>query len=60
MKVVKFYRKPNAPEYMKLERFEGGELLVVYPISSPDTKRLARWINPKDVYIQWIRTFQGE
>jgi hypothetical protein len=60
MDVVKFYRKPNVPEYMKLERVKDGKLLVVYPISSPDRKRLARWINPSEVHVEWIKYFEGE
>lgn len=61
MQIVKLYwkRKPHQPEFLKLERVENGDLLVVYPISSPDSKRNARWVNPNDVHIEWIKTFEG-
>ena len=60
MQIIKLYRKPNQPEYLKLVRVEGCELLVNYPIDKPNWKRLARWINPNEVYVEWIRTFEGE
>ena len=60
MQIVKLYRKPNQPEYVKLERVENGELLVVYPIDKPDSKRHARWLKQTDVHIEWIKTFEGE
>ena len=60
MRIVKLYRKPNQPEFVKLVRFEGGEMLVNYPISKPDRKREARWVVPSEVFIEWIKTFEGE
>lgn len=60
MRVVKLYRKPNQPEFVKLVRVEGGEMLVNYPIDKPDWKREARWIAPSEVHVDWIKTFEGE
>jgi hypothetical protein len=60
MQVVKLYRKPDKPEFVKLVRVEGGEMLVNYPIDKPDWKREARWVAPSEVRIEWIKTFEGE
>jgi hypothetical protein len=60
MRVVKLYQKPNKPEYLKLVRFENGEMLVNYPIDKPNHLRQARWFAPNEVYIEWIKTFKGE
>jgi hypothetical protein len=60
MRVVKLYRKPNQPEFVKLVRVEGGEMLVNYPINKPDHLRQARWVVPSEVFIDWIKTFEGE
>jgi hypothetical protein len=55
MLVIKLYRKPNHPEFYSLIRWNGGRLLVNYPIDKPDSKRLARWFEYNEVYIDWIR-----
>lgn len=60
MQIVKLYRKPDKPEFMKLIRLGEWGMLVNYPIDKPDRKREARWIAPSDVYIDWIKTFKGE
>ncbi len=60
MKVVKLYRKPDEPEYYKLVRIVGNEMLLDYPISKPNRFRMCRWIKQSDVYIEWIRTYEGE
>lgn len=57
MIVVKLYRKPNKPEFYSLIRWNGGRLLVNYPIEVPDHKRHARWFEFNEVYIDWIREF---
>ena len=57
MIVVKLYRKPNKPEFYSLIRWNGGRLLVNYPIEVPDRKRHARWFEFNEVYIDWIREF---
>jgi len=57
MLVIKLYRKPNKPEFYSLVRWNGGRLLVNYPIEVPDRKRHARWFEFNEVYIDWIREF---
>ena len=57
MLVIKLYRKPNKPEFYSLVRWNGGRLLVNYPIELPDRKRHARWFEFNEVYIDWIREF---
>ncbi len=60
MRVIKLYRKPDTPEYFKLVKVDGGEMLLDYPIDVPNWKRLCRWVKPEEVYIDWIKTFEGE
>lgn len=60
MQVVKLYRKPNQPEFVKLVCLGEWGMLVNYPIDKPDWKREARWIAPSEVHIEWIKTFEGE
>lgn len=60
MKVIKLYRKPNQPEYFKLVRVNGREMLLDYPIGLPDSKRMCRWLNLDDVYVDWVKEFQDE
>jgi hypothetical protein len=57
MKIVKLYRKPDKPEFYILVRSGGLGFLVNYPIDKPDTKRIARWFNLDEVYIDWVREF---
>lgn len=57
MLVIKLYRKPNRPEFYRLVRVGEWGMLLNYPIDKPDRKRLARWIEPSEVYIDWIREF---
>ena len=57
MLVIKLYRKPNKPEFYSLVRWNGGRLLVNYPIEAPNHKRQARWFEFNEVYIDWIREF---
>ena len=57
MKVIKLYRKPNKPEFYVLVRRGERGLLVNYPIHLPDRKRLARWFDLNEVYVDWIKEF---
>ena len=58
MKVVKLYRKPDKPEYFKLVKVnDQGDMLLNYPIGSPDSKRSAVWIAPNNVRVEWIKEF---
>jgi len=57
MRIVKLYRKADKPEFYVLVRCKGDEMLLNYPIDKPDRKREAKWLNCKDVYIDWIREF---
>lgn len=57
MRVIKLYRKPSKPEfYVYVKRGERG-LLVNYPIEVPDRKRMAKWLDLSEVYVDWIREF---
>ena len=58
MLVIKLYRKPDKPEFFRLVKFDSSMgLLVNYPIDVVDRKRMARWFNPDEVYIDWIKEF---
>lgn len=57
MKIVKLYQKPDKPEFYILVRSGGLGFLVNYPIHVPDRKRIARWFNVNEVYIDWVREF---
>jgi hypothetical protein len=58
MRVIKLYRKPNQPEFFELVRVGEWGLLLNYPIDKPNRKRLARWLDPQTIYIDWIREFK--
>jgi len=60
MLVIKLYRKPDKPEFYSLIRWNGGRLLVNYPIEVPDRKRSARWFEYNEVYIDWIREISND
>lgn len=56
MLVIKLYRKPDTPEFFRLVGFDKDMgLLLNYPIEVPDVKRVARWVKPSEVFIDWIR-----
>lgn len=60
MKVIKLFSKPNKPEfYAYVRRGEFG-LLVNYPIDKPYNKRVAKWIDPNIVRIEWIKEYLDE
>lgn len=56
MVVIKLYRRPDTPEFYRLVRVDKDMgLLLNYPIELPDVKRSARWVQPSEVFIDWIR-----
>jgi hypothetical protein len=63
MKLIKYYKKPNNPQIMKLDKIatedvgvvKRGDLLVSYPIHLRESLRLSMWVRPNEVYIDWIR-----
>jgi hypothetical protein len=57
MRVIKLYRKPDKPEFYVLVRRGELGLLVNYPIDKPDRKRMARWFDLNEVYVDWIKEF---
>ena len=57
MVVIKVYQKPDKPEFYAYVRSGKWGLLVNYPIDKPDNKRVAKWIDPNIVRIDWIREF---
>jgi hypothetical protein len=58
MRVIKLYRKPDKPEFFKLVRVDSnGDMLLNYPIGVPDSKRVAVWITPNNVRVEWIKEF---
>jgi hypothetical protein len=57
MVVIKVYQKPDKPEFYAYVRSGKWGLLVTYPISKPDSKRSAKWIDPNIVRIDWIKEF---
>ena len=58
MQVIKLYRKPNQPEFYCYLKRVGNEILLVYPIDKPNRKRMARWLDLDNIYIDWIREFK--
>jgi hypothetical protein len=60
MQVIKLYPKPDKPEYYKVVRVGELGLLVNYPIDKPNYKREAKWLDLSKVYVDWIKTFDGE
>ncbi len=61
MVIVKLYRKPDKPEFFKLVGFDRDlGLLLNYPIEAPEFKRMARWVKPDEVFIEWVRLFKEE
>lgn len=57
MKVIKLYRKPNKPEFFGFIKTGKWGLLVEYPIDKPYRKRMSRWLELDEIYIDWIREF---
>ena len=55
--VIKFYQKPNKPEFMALIRQVGNSILVNYPLDKPYRKRSAKWVDLDSVYIEWVKEF---
>jgi len=61
MQVIKFYEgRSTTPIYAALVRQnEEGHLLINEPTGVAYGKRTARWLDPKDIRVEWIRNFQG-
>jgi hypothetical protein len=57
MLVIKIYRKPNQPEFYEFIKAGALGLCVAYPIDQPNRKRLARWFDFNEVYIDWIKEY---
>jgi len=60
MRVIKLYRKSNQPEFFELVKVGEWGLLLNYPIDKPNRKRLARWLDFNEVYIDWIMEFKHD
>ena len=52
--IARYIRTETTPEH-KLE----GHILVNEQIHRPDHLRLARWINPTEIHVWWIRDFES-
>lgn len=59
MLIIKFYEgSPDVPKYAVLVRqSEEGALLINEPTDKPYGKRTARWLDPKQIRVIWIRNF---
>lgn len=63
MRIIKYYKKPNKPEIVRLDMVatedfgcvKRGDMLVSYPLHLREGMRLSMWVKPSDVYIEWIR-----
>lgn len=63
MRIIKYYKKPNNPQIMKLDKIatenvgvvKRGDLLVSYPLHLKESLRLSMWVKREDVYIDWIK-----
>ena len=63
MILIKYYKKPDRPEIVRLDKIatedfgcvKRGDMLVTYPLHLQDHMRLCMWLDPKTVYIDWIR-----
>lgn len=65
MLIIKFYRRPNRPEFAHLVQvcaIPGHSLhgfwLINHPVWKPYARREAEWIDPNDVYVDWVREFR--
>lgn len=59
MRIVKlFVRNKKEPQFFLLKRLDmdNRQLLVNYPLSSPNRNRMARWLSFDEVSIQWIKS----
>jgi hypothetical protein len=59
MRIIKLYTKTKSdPQFLLLKYvdFTNQQLLVNYPLSSPNRNRLARWYSFNEVSIQWVKT----
>jgi hypothetical protein len=63
MRLIKYYKKPNNPQIMQLDKVatedfgvvKCGDLLVSYPIDLRESQRLSMWVRRSDVYVEWVR-----
>lgn len=67
MLLAKFYLRPGNPTFGELVSIQSdpchrlfGMVLINFPISVPYRKREARWFNPDEIHIDWIRKFKDE
>lgn len=60
MYIAKVYTKPNKPEFYIVIKQDKEKLLVNYPTDKPYRKRSAKWIDIKEVYIEWVRLFKED
>jgi hypothetical protein len=57
MQILKFYRRPDRPEFAELVRTGPLGILINHPLDKPYRKRTAEWITPEEVRIAWCRRF---
>jgi hypothetical protein len=63
MRLIKYYKRPDRPEIVRLDKIatedfgcvRRGDILVTYPLHLQDHMRLCMWLNPKTVHVDWIR-----
>lgn len=55
MVVIKFFERPDIPQYAIAVRTGPLGLLINYPLDKPERKREARWIDLDRVHVEWVR-----
>lgn len=71
MKIIKYYRKPDAPIYARLVQVNEREpdevyqvpvgwMLVNAPLDRSKGRQVSQWLDPTSVYIDWIREVRDE
>ena len=63
MRLIKYYKRPDRPEIVRLDKVatedfgvvKRGDMLVSYPLHLAEPMRLSMWVRSGDVYIDWIR-----
>lgn len=67
MLIIKWFNHADTNKRPQLAVFVGTmgtkshplykHILVNVPIHAPNRKREAKWLNPKDIWVEWVKEF---
>ena len=68
MRLIKYYKRPDRPEIVRLDTVatedfgcvKRGDMLVSYPLHLEEPMRLSMWLRSGEVHVEWVRELKTQ